>query len=336
MLLTGITGYLGSHIAQQLLERGYEVRGTLRSKSKAATLDFLPHKERLELFEADLHAPSTVWEAAAKGCQYVIHSASPFPVAAPKDENELIKPAVEGVTGVLAACRKVGGVKAVVVTSSIVAIMNYQHMDKVMDESDWANLDGNFAYAKSKVLAEKAAWDIYHDMKKSAAGTAFRMAVVNPGYIFGPALVKTDFASGEYVRKMLRGEMTVLPKLYFCVVDVRDVALAHILAMENPVSDGKRYACFSGEYMWVEDVAKTLKAEFGKYGYKIATETMKECPVKDKTDLAYVRWGRDFKLSNERIRKELGMKFRDMKKSLIEMAYAFVKFGVVPDLTHSK
>eukprot|EP01022_Parablepharisma_sp_SALTPOND_P017447 TRINITY_DN2786_c0_g1_i1.p1 TRINITY_DN2786_c0_g1~~TRINITY_DN2786_c0_g1_i1.p1 ORF type:complete len:376 (-),score=53.41 TRINITY_DN2786_c0_g1_i1:101-1228(-) len=334
VLVTGVTGFLASHIAHRLLEKGYLVRGTVRDKSnssKLTPLKQLPHQDRLEIFEANLLSPQEIWDEAVAGCDYVIHAASPFPLEMPKDESIVIKPAVNGVKVVLQACSRTESVKAVVVTSSGLAIIDVQQpAGKKYTEEDWGNLENNTAYAKSKVLAEKEAWEFYNSLGKDRR---FRMTVINPAYILGPTLLNSIATSGEFIRKILTGELKQIPKLYFSVVDVRDVALAHVAAMETPSMDGKRYICAPESGLWLEEFAMILKEEFEKYGYQIYTEVMKECPIKDKTQVLYVRWGKPFSMSNERIVKELGMNFIDPKKAVIDMAWSFIKQGLVPDLT---
>ncbi len=332
VLITGVTGFLATWIAKFLLEKGYLVRGSVRSKSQTAKLlplKSLPHQSHLELVEADLTKPET-WDAAVAGCDAVMHIASPVSLETPKDESEIVKPAVEGTMAVLHACVKHPEVKAVVLTSSIASILNLSEKGKVLTEKDWPDKELCVAYIKSKAMAEKAAWEIYNK------GVGFRMATINPGLIFGPSMVSTEFSSGDYPRRLLTGKLKEIPKICFPIVDVRDVAMAHIEALERPSSNGQRYICYSGEIFWVEDMARVLREEFGKHGYPIPTELMKECPTKNKSEFVSIRWERSFIISNEKIRKELGITFVPAKEALLEMAHSFIKLGIVPDLAKEK
>ena len=329
VLITGITGFLGTHIAKLLLEKGYFVRGTVRDPKnsvKLAPLKEFPQQDHLEIVVGDLLKAET-WEPAVSGCDYVIHTAAPVTLATPKDESVIITPMVEGMKAILAACAKCKEVKGIVITSSVATVLDLSDPSKkIFSEADWANVEGNFAYGKGKTLEEKIAWDFYNSMDSSHR---IRMTVINPSYIMGPSLLKTEFSSSYYTKKLLTGEMKLLPKLLFTIVDVRDVALAHLLALENPIADGKRYICFSGEHMWIRDIAQELKTEFAKFGYNVSCEEMQECPAKDKADVLYLRWAKTYKLVNELIKKELGMTFRSAKEAILELAHSLIKQGIV-------
>ena len=193
MLVTGASGYLALHIIQRLLKDGYRVRGTVRSlanKDKIAPIEALKEGitgASLELVEANLDDASG-WSKACEDCDFVLHTASPFPAENPKHEDELIKPAVDGTLNVLRACGP--SVRRVVLTSSKVAV-NYGHNGppngKAFTEDDWSRTDvGNMMYSKSKTLAERAAWDY---MKTLSEGQRFDLCVLNPLLVFGPLLV---------------------------------------------------------------------------------------------------------------------------------------------------
>ena len=226
VLVTGGSGFVGGHVILQLLEAGHTVRTTVRSLSKEAAVRATLEKggatnlDKLTFFAADLEKDDG-WAAAVAGCEYVQHVASPFPIAQPKDEMELIRPAVEGTLRVLRAARD-AGVKRVVQTSSFAAI-GYGHgqSDKEYDERDWTNVDGPAVqpYMKSKTLAERAAWDFVE-----REGNGMELAVVNPVGIFGPALNGDLSTSVELVKRMIEGKLPGVPRLYLGAGDVRDVA----------------------------------------------------------------------------------------------------------------
>ncbi len=337
-LVTGLTGFVGSHLVQQLLDKGYKVRGTVRDKSNTAKLAFvkkLPHQERLEIVEADLtNAPSL--HAAVKGCQLVFHVASPFPSVPPADENLIIKPAVEGTLEILKACAENPTVEHLVITSSIVAIFSLtgkKGSDHVFNEEDWADLEGNTAYNKSKVMAEKAAWEFYHNLRKEKGKAGFRMTVINPGGILGPSLGGGDFTSADRIRQLLTGGYKFLMKTSFSLVDVRDVARAHILAVEKPeASDGKRYVCCCGEALWFDEIAEIIRKEYGKYGYPIPSVVPDKCPIPDPKHPLAIYWGKCCKMDNSLIKKDLGIEFVPAKESVLEMAKSLIENGAVPNL----
>lgn len=193
-------------------------------------------KYKLELVEADLTSEKG-WDEAVKDCQYILHVASPFPLAAPKDKNELIKPAVEGTMHVLrAASRLPTPPKRVVVTSSCVSVM-YGHGPETSTFTDetWTNLNHpNYpvgAYGESKTLAERAAWDFVNQLPEDKK---FELATINPSLVLGPLLSSTDCSSAEFVSKILLAEYPGLPNIYIDMVSVLDVAKAHLLAMTHP------------------------------------------------------------------------------------------------------
>lgn len=332
VLVTGINGFLASHIALQLLEKGYSVRGTVRNKSNTTKLLHLskfPHQERIEIFEADLLKPET-WEPAVASCDYVIHVASPLPAESPKYDSIIIKPAVEGTIAVLSACYKHKEVKGVVMTSSISAIISPFHPEKeIFTEEDFAEDEGNSAYNRSKILAEKAAWDLLAHIGKTRS---FKFAVINPGFILGPALNGGNSTSAIKIKKFLTGEYRYIPFLSASIVDVRDAAAAHIAAMENEKSDKQRYICFSGETLWYEEIVENLRNEFSSFGYTIPTLVIKENFMQDPNNHLFLFWGKEFKLNNSKIKSELGITFKPAKEAILGMAYSLIEQGVVPNL----
>lgn len=261
VLVTGGTGFVAIHSILQLLNRGYQVRTTVRSlKSKDKIFEMLQNGgitdfSTLEFIETDLTSDKN-WPEAMIDCDYVLHIASPIFLRLPKDEDEMIRPAVDGTLRVLKAARD-AGVKRVVMTSNFGAV-GYSHKDKnsLITEESWTdpNEKGLSTYNKSKVLAEKAAWDF---MKNE--GGALELSVINPMGIFGPSLNK-DLSSGfELLKKLLDGSMKAIPDIRLGIVDVRDVAELHILAMENPEAKSQRFLALSGGTMSLMEIVKFLK-----------------------------------------------------------------------------
>ncbi|MEI7552957.1 MAG: aldehyde reductase, partial [Verrucomicrobiota bacterium] len=237
VLLTGVTGYIGQHCAAELLKHGYEVVGTVRSRSKADTTKSALAKvasiDRLTFVEADLLADPG-WEQAMKGCTYVLHVASPFLLAEPTDENELITPAVEGTRRVITAAQK-AGIKRLVLTSSTFAIIAGKDTGRY-GPGDWSDTAANIgAYAKSKTLAERAAWE-------AVKGGNLELTVINPGAVFGPSLgAKLEGQSVTMMTKMIEGKIPMIPDMAMGMVDVRDVARLHVAAMTASGAAGKRF-----------------------------------------------------------------------------------------------
>lgn len=244
VLVTGATGFIASHTILALIDQGYEVRGTARSASKAdalnATLSAYAGKPiEIELVSADL-TQDAGWAEAMEGVTYLQHLASPIPNNLPKDPNELIIPAKEGALRALKAA-KGAGVKRAVMTSSFASV-GYGWGDSrpdILDESHWSNPDNlkdNTAYTRSKAIAEKAAWDY---IKGDGAG--LELSVINPVAVLGPAMSGDVSASLELVTQPMLNKVPAFPKLTFGIVDVRNVAAAHVAAMEKPEAAGERF-----------------------------------------------------------------------------------------------
>lgn len=243
VLLTGISGFLGGHLALALLKAGYSVRGSLRNIGKAeAVRDTLRRAgadiSRLEFVELDLMSDKG-WDKAMDGVRYLQHTASPFVIDLPEDKMELIRPAVEGTERALNAALK-AGVERIVLTSSMAAIA-YGHdksRTRPFTEADWTNLNGRGvnAYIESKTLAEQRAWEIMRE-----AGRENDLATINPSAILGPLLDEDPGTSALMVKRLLDGSVPALPRMPFVIVDVRDIAEAHLKAMTAPNAGGRRF-----------------------------------------------------------------------------------------------
>jgi len=255
VLLTGVTGYIGQHCAAELLRQGYEVVGTIRSRAKADSTRIAIAKvapvDRLSFVEVDLLS-KTGWDEAMKGCTFVMHVASPFVLAQPKDENEMIIPAVEGTKRVIAAAQR-ARVKRLVLTSSTFAIIAGKDSGRYGTDA-WSDTNANIgAYAKSKTMAERAAWE-------AVKGSDMELTVINPGAVFGPSLGATmDGQSVTMMTAMINGKMPMLPDMSMGMVDVRDVARLQVKAMTADGAAGKRFIAASAEPIEMTTVAKVLK-----------------------------------------------------------------------------
>lgn len=265
VLVTGGSGFVGIHVVLQLLAAGHSVRTTVRRPDRQADVLAMLREggaaapESLSFFTADLTADQG-WREAVAGCDYVLHVASPLSTSVPKDEDEMIIPARDGTLRVLRAAREAGA-RRVVITSSLGAI-GYGHpsREKPFDETDWTNLGGADVqpYIKSKTLAERAAWDFI-----AREGNGLELSVINPAAIFGPVLGADFSGSIEIVRSLLDGAMPAVPRVYFGVVDVRDVADLHLRAMTSPKAQGERFIAVSSDTMSILDIARLLRRELG-------------------------------------------------------------------------
>lgn len=337
ILVTGATGYIASHLIKILLERDFQVRGTIRSlanKSKYQFLyDLVPSKiHNLTLVEADL-VDKASWSAAVEGCQFIFHVASPLPPTfASVDENELIKPAVEGTLNVLEAAVAKGAKKVVVTSSSTTVFIG--HANRVTTEEDWSIEAYCDSYSKSKLKAEQAAWKFYEEHKDQ-----IQVTVINPVLIMGPVLAKQNGASEALGREILNGGFPGAIDVGLSVVDVRDTAECHYQAMFNDKVNGQRVLC-SADTKPLGEIIGYMKKEFGKYGYDIKDQPISaEDVLKSGHELS-----RDYAplsgmrliASNKRSVEDLGMKYRSVEETVVDMGYSMIEHGVVDDKIKSK
>lgn len=271
VLVTGGTGFLATNIIIQLLEKGYDVKTTIRnisSKDKIITTlgnNNVANIDMLSFAEADLSSDEN-WLEIMKDRDYVLSVASPVFFKIPKDENGVMKPAIEGITRILRNARD-AGVKRVVMTSNFGAIGFSQKKSLVpTTENDWTNPEeaGLSAYEKSKLLAEKAAWDFIKN-----EGNGMEFTTVNPVAIFGPALSNHLSGSFDLFNMLLDGETKPYPNLPLNIVDVRDVADIHIRAMITPQANGQRFIASADGQISMEEIAKIIKEKRPQLSYKV-------------------------------------------------------------------
>ncbi len=262
ILVTGATGFIGLHCIAQLLEQGYAVVGTIRTPSrvdevkKAIAAQGLS-TDQLSFVEADL-LQDNGWDQAVAGCDYVLHVASPFIVGLPKHEDDLIIPAVEGTRRVVEASIR-ASVKKIVLTSSCAAIVETHDGKTYYSEADWSDATHKKtpAYYKSKTLAEQKAWAL---IEAQTGAKPTKLAVINPAGVIGPTLSDDIGTANEIVRQIIAGEVPGCPRVHLGFVDVRDVAAAHILAMQNAAADGERFIISEREF-WFKELCEVLKQE---------------------------------------------------------------------------
>ncbi|GFN91252.1 NADPH-dependent aldehyde reductase ari1-like isoform x2 [Plakobranchus ocellatus] len=318
------------------MEHGYRVRGTVRSLKNKEKVSFLENlcpgaQYPLELVEADLLNEES-WTAAVKDCKYVLHTASPFQFDNPRNPDEFIKPAVDGTLNVLKAAANAGTVKRVVITSSVAANWRGERQDGICTEDDWSVPEKQESiYERSKTLAELAAWKYVKDLPEDKA---FELCTVQPVGIQGPVLHKNPGASVDVCIKLMNGEFPMLPKFYFPLVDVRDVAEAHIRCLEVEEAGGKRVIVFTDNVFYPE-LAKWLGDEFKPQGYNVSTRVMPNWLMKFMSvfngELRGMRSlvGKKREISNTRMRDLLGISPTNLKQATLEMAYSLIEIGSI-------
>jgi nucleoside-diphosphate-sugar epimerase len=341
VLVTGATGFIAQHCMLQLLEAGYEVRGTARSANRAADVVAIlsPHLsdaargrlDALEVVAADLTRDDG-WRGAVEGCRFVMHIASPLPKGVVKDENELIVPARDGALRVLRASHD-AGVERVVLTSSLSAIIYGNDRSHLFTEADWSNLDGKRigAYDKSKTIAERASWEYMETIKDSSP---MELVAINPGLVLGPLLSSDWGTSAEMVKRILDHKVPAIPNIGFATVDVRDVASAHVTAMVSPNAVGQRFICAEANHSMME-IAEILKTRYGTRGFKIPTGRLPSIVIRamaifDKTvRLALNDLDTSQNVDNTKIRAVLNWQPRDLLEMTTSMADSMIDYGVV-------
>jgi nucleoside-diphosphate-sugar epimerase len=339
VLVTGGSGFIGSHIIVQLLAMGHQVRTTVRSLKREGDVRAMLKEggaepgDRLSFLAADLESDAG-WPEAVAGCDYVLHVASPLPPNVPKNEDELIVPAREGTIRVLRASRD-AGVRRVVLTSSFAAI-GYGHKEREtpFTEADWTDPAGGdvMPYTKSKTLAERAAWDFI-----AKEGGALELSVVNPVGVFGPVLGPDYSASILMVQRLMDGAVPGCPRLYYGAVDVRDVADLHIRAMTHPGAKGERFLAVAGNFMSMLEMAKVLKARMGAAAKRVPAREVPNWLVRiaalrdPAVKLILPELGKVKNATNEKARRVLGWAPRSNEESIVASAESLVRLGLLKD-----
>ncbi|WP_417806637.1 NAD-dependent epimerase/dehydratase family protein [Thioclava sp.] len=322
ILVTGITGFIAKKIAYDLLARGDTVRGTLRKSGRSqevrAALAGLPPEAlaRLSFVEADLMTDRG-WAEAMGGVNGVMHTASPFPLSKPKDESQIIGPAVEGTKRVLKAAHK-AGVTRVVLTSSMEAVMHGVTSDPIT-EADWSNPEAPTcsAYTRSKIFAERAAWDFVK------AHPEMQLSVINPGLVCGTPMDKHTGSSVAVVARLLSGRDPMQPDLDLPVVDIADVSACHIAALDSPEAINKRYIC-AESFANFRDLAAALQANFPdrKISQRLAPKFLLKLMALFDPQIALIlpMIGQKMHLSHAAATDDLGVKFTPADEAVIRTA----------------
>ena len=334
VLVTGGSGYIAGETIRQLLARGWTVHTTVRSLSREAALrpQLGGTPETLKFFAADL-MDDAGWAEANAGCGSVAHVASPFPLGVPKDENDLIVPAREGTLRALRFAHAAGGTRFVQ-TSSAAAIAYGHAPDKTrFDESDWTRIEtpGVAPYIKSKTIAERAARDWV-----AANAPEMVFCSVNPVAVFGPVTSDDLSTSVEIVKRLISGAIPMLPDMGIGVVDVRDVAKIHVLALEAQADTvrNERFAA-SAEFQWVKDIAATLRAELGLQARKVPTRMMPDLVsrllalVMPELRVVRAEGGKVRDVSGQHARQVLGFDYIGAQQSIVDTARSLIDQGIV-------
>jgi dihydroflavonol-4-reductase len=336
ILVTGASGFVALHTIIQLLQQGYKVRATLRTLSREAEVretvgKHVEIKDNLEIVGADL-TNDAGWDKIVEGCESVLHVASPFPMLEPKEENELIIPAVQGTLRVLRAAHD-ANIKRIVIVSSVAAVSSgHNGENRTFSENDWSDVRKDIgAYAKSKTLAERAAWDFINSNENK---NKMELVAINPPLILGPVPNKDLPTSAEMVSTLMLGQVPGVARMKVGIVDVRDVASALILAMTTLEATGNRFLCPAGT-IWLKDFAAILRKKYAPCGYRInalqfpiiAVRLMALFDKKIARVVGDLEW--DFDFSDEKIKRILKWSPRPMEEAILSMAESLIEQGLV-------
>lgn len=333
ILVTGASGFIASHCILDLLENGYQVRGTLRDLGRANRLRSVlaKHTERsdeVDFVQAELTDPD-VWGGVVEGCDGVFHIASPVSMLDPEDPDDLIVPARAGTLHVLRAARA-AGIGRMVLTSSIAAVSGHaQGNSRIQTAEDWTDVDlpNQSAYPLSKTHAERAAWDFVAD------GDGPELATVNPALVLGPALESDYGSSLEAILLPMSGAYPLVPRLGFSIVDVRDVAQLHRMVYEHPLAPGHRFIASNG-FRWMMEIVTVLREQFPEFKRRLPRGELPNFLTRlvarfDKVLAARVD---DLGLSTEfdiSIARSIGWQPRSPEDAIIAAAESLIELGLV-------
>jgi dihydroflavonol-4-reductase len=335
--VTGASGFVGAQVVATLLDRGHHVRATVRSpehREKYDFLDGLPGAgERLELVPGQLLEEGS-YDDAVRGCQWVFHCASPYTMTVADPQRDLVDPAVLGTRNVLTSCKHAGTVQRVVVTSSMAAVTDEPRPGHVYTEDDWnesSSLTRN-PYYFSKVKAEKEAWRFLDEGEPG-----FSVVVINPVVVIGPSLVPSLNTSNQILRDLVAGGYPAIVDLTWGMVDVRDVAEAHVRAAERGDATG-RFVC-AAETRHMRDVVRQLRELGWGQGTKLPRIDLSSSLGTKMASLlaffqpagirSYLRThlGRSMQFDNGKIRERLELSFRPLSETIEDTMDDLVRWG---------
>lgn len=335
ILVTGASGFIGLHTILRLLQLGYSVRGTVRTEAheKNVRQTLSPHLDpsKLEFARADL-LKDEGWQEAVRGCEFVIHTASPYPAENPKDENVVILPAREGTLRVLRAAQA-EGVKRVVMLSTIGAVFDgHEGENRTFDETDWSDLGkARLIYHKSKTLAECAAWDFVHSAENQSK---MKMVAVNPSNVFGPVLDGHHHTATEWYRTLMHAEVPGVARTQLDFVDVRDLVEVLVKALTLPEAVDRRFICNSASIPLLE-FANILHQNFAHRGYRIPNRILPNWMIrllavfipKVKAVAGQLQW--TYAFSTEQVQSVFGWQPRPYTQTILDMAESLIEHDLV-------
>lgn len=342
VMVTGATGYVAGSLMEELLKQGHTIHAPVRQPDSTEKLKYLnalaeQHPGTIKYFKADLLDEGS-YAQAMEGCQLVYHTASPFTVEVTDPQKELVDPALKGTRNVLEQANKTESVKRVVLTSSVAAIYG-DNADLAnakgpkFSEQDWNTSSSleHQPYSYSKTVAEQEAWKIAKSQSR------WDLVVINPSFVIGPGInPHATSESFHLIQQLGDGTMkTGIPKWPIGIVDVRDVATAHVNAGYTPDAQGRHIV--SGYDSSFSDMAKILVAKYGKtyplpkiilpkwmvwlFG-PIINSSMTRKMISLNVNLPY-------QSDNSKGKEKLGLQYRPLESSVIEFFEQAINSGLI-------
>ena len=346
--VTGANGYIGSEIVRRLLLAGHTVQGTVRGDPDSSRFDGLknlPHADqRLKIFTADLSAPGS-FDRAVAGCHVVIHVASPVTVQVSKNkaEQEVVVPAVRGVEHVVSAIEKSGTVGTLVYTSSMSAVFgdNWERGEgHTFTEEDWDEVASvrRFPYAYSKTLAEKKAWELYHNQEERVKGRTWRLVTILPAFVVGPPAIKVDSELVQFAVLLMKGKIwPIIPNYHFPFVDLADVAAAHVLVALDQRASGRYMLGYQNQSVGFATMIQSIRhPQFSKYRFPIMQAPKWVLWILSKVtptvtwELVEMCLNKPMSFLGDRISQDTDFVYHDPKKGLIDLLQRILDLGMAP------
>jgi len=337
VLVTGGTGFVAGHVIETLNKRGYKVRASVRNTKDPKRTEYLKKLcPDIELVESDLLKEGS-FDNAAQGCDFVIHVASPVTVGG-DPQTTLVDPAVKGTVNILEACKKSGTVKRLVITSSVAAIHCFNDdnpADYFYDEKDWNKKSSltQWPYGLAKTTAEKTAWEY---VQKPEIKDLFDLVTILPAMCVGPIHSSAVTTESIPIIKDMFLTYPAAPAISFGFVDVRDVALAHVLALEVKEAGGNRYIA-SSQSFFLAEISKMLIPHFPEYNLsprQLPNFVMYLAALFDRRlSFSYLNHTLNFKMNVncQKIQTELKLQFSSVEQALIDTVNSLIQFGIIPE-----
>ena len=335
-VVTGGSGYIAGYCIAELLRENWRVRMTLRDPAAAARVlaDIATlgvDSSTVGCVGADLNSDDG-WAEAMSGADYAIHLASPVPAVDPPSDQSIVAPARDGTLRVLRAARDAGVKRVVVTSSAAAAVYGRKVSGRPFTEADWTDVDNRAdtaAHDRAKTIAERDAWNWLE-----SEGGPLEMATILPSYVVGPIFSPNYSVTLDLIRRLLDGSIPALPRFGFTIVDVRDVARLHVLAMTAPQAAGQRFIG-AGEYFWLAEIAATLRRGLGDQAKQVATLAVPDFMVRAVANFDPIlrsrlfELGRERRLSSQKARTLLGWSTRPGEVTLLDAARSFYEQGVL-------